>query len=326
MSRGGLPDGEGQAWTRAAAGTPAAPTPRTSRYRKRSDCCRVRDNGDSVRPIVLGKVAGQFRGYPRTLDAPRRGCRSGTKGGSSGRWDQRLRAGSGNGCPRGQRPHAGAHREVPAGQADRVQQHSTTATTLVTGQRPKIRTAGSRCSRRERPRCTSDCGAYQPHLRPEEIPAPAHTVSEASPLRKFHGPGRDSRNVARGCCTISGAGRVGCVAARGVPAWPGLPRHGLPSRRLPRPAPRARHARAQGRAREQRGCRAGGHRACLGTCLAGLARRWPRRVRAHPAHRGRVPAVTRGKRDRQVASACGVVVGMLAVLGLLPEHRPASGW
>ena len=35
--------------------------------------------------------------------------------------------------------------------------------------------------------------------------------------------------------------------------------------------------------------------------------------------------VTRGKRDRQVASACGVVVGVFAVLGLLPEHRLASG-
>jgi hypothetical protein len=56
----------------------------------------------------------------------------------------------------------------------------------------------------------------------------------------------------------------------------------------------------QRRARERRRCRAGGHRAWLGTCLAGVARRRARRLRAHPADRGRVPAVTRGKRDRQV--------------------------
>ena len=35
--------------------------------------------------------------------------------------------------------------------------------------------------------------------------------------------------------------------------------------------------------------------------------------------------VARGRHDRQVAPACGLVVGMFAVPGLLPEHRPASG-
>ena len=62
-----------------------------------------------------------------------------------------------------------------------------------------------------------------------------------------------------------------------------------------------------------------------GDGLAALARRRARRVCAHPAHRGRVPAFTRDRHDGPVASACGVVVGMFAVLGLLPEHRPASG-
>ena len=46
---------------------------------------------------------------------------------------------------------------------------------------------------------------------------------------------------------------------------------------------------------------------------------------AHPAHRGRVPAFARHRRDGRVASACGLVVGVFAVPGLLPEYRPASG-
>ena len=136
---------------------------------------------------------------------------------------------------------------------------------------------------------------------------------------------QDSRDLIRRCCTTYGAGRVRSVAACGVPARSGLPGHGLSSGRLTCVPSRARRARARGRAREQRrGC-AGGRRSGLGAGPAGLARRWSRRVRAHPAPRGGVPAFPRGKRDRQVASACGLVVGMFAVLGLLPEHRPASG-
>ena len=156
-------------------------------------------------------------------------------------------------------------------------------------------------------------------------PAPAHTVSEASPLRKFHRPGRAAGTPLEAAARSMARGASGCVAARGVPARPGLPRYGLPSRRLPCPAPRARHPWAQRRAGEQRGCRAGGHRACLGTCLAGVARRRARRLRAHPAHRGRVPACPCHRHDGQVAPACGLIVGMFAVPCLLPEHRPASG-
>ena len=164
-------------------------------------------------------------------------------------------------------------------------------------------------------RRAADRSAYHLHLPLGRSPAPAHTCERGESVEEIPSARPGSRNVAGCCCTISGAGRVWCVAARGVAAGPGLPRHGLPSGRLPGPAPRARHPRAQRRAGEQRGCRAGGHRACLGACLAGLARRRARRLRAHPAHRGRVPARPCHRHDGQVAPACGLIVGMLAVFG-----------
>ena len=93
----------------------------------------------------------------------------------------------------------------------------------------------------------------------------AHTVSRGEASVEEHPWARQgSRDDTGRCCAISGAGRVRCVAARGVPARSGLPRHGLPSGRLPCPASRARRARADGRAREQRGGCAGGRRSCLG--------------------------------------------------------------
>jgi hypothetical protein len=136
---------------------------------------------------------------------------------------------------------------------------------------------------------------------------------------------QDSRNVTGRRWRVYGAGRVRCVAARGVPARSDVPRHGLRPRRFSCLASGTCRARADGRAREHRRGRAGGRRSCVGTCHPCLARRWARRVCAHPVHRGRVPAFTRDRHDGPVASACGVVVGMLAVLGLLPEYRPAPG-
>jgi hypothetical protein len=161
--------------------------------------------------------------------------------------------------------------------------------------------------------CRAQQGSRRPPLSRSEA-----SIDERSWARQ------DSRDVTRRCCAIFGAGRVRCVAACGVPARSGLPRHRLPSGRLPRVPSRPRRARANGRAREQRrGC-AGGRVSGMGADPAGLARRWSGGVRAHPAARGGVPAFPRGKRDWQVASACGVVMGMPAVLSLLPEHRPAS--
>ena len=133
----------------------------------------------------------------------------------------------------------------------------------------------------------SRCAAFPWRLRPRILSSRGESVEEHPWARQ------DRRNLAGRCGTIDGAGRVRCVAAGGVPARPALPRHGLPPRRLPRAAPRGGGARARRRAREQRRGGAGGR--CMGACPAGLARRRARRVRAHPAHRGRVPA---GPRDR----------------------------
>src|ERR1022692_148676 len=55
---------------------------------------------------------------------------------------------------------------------------------------------------------------------------------------------RERRNVTGCCCGSHDAGRVGCVAACGVPAGAGLPRHGLPAGRLPCLPSRARRPRA----------------------------------------------------------------------------------
>ena len=74
----------------------------------------------------------------------------------------------------------------------------------------------------------------------------AHTVSrsEAS-VEERSWAGQDSRDVTRRCCAIYGAGRVRRVAACGVPARSGLPRHRLPPGRLPRVPSRPRRARAR---------------------------------------------------------------------------------
>src|ERR1700730_7326404 len=64
--------------------------------------------------------------------------------------------------------------------------------------------------------------------------------------------GRDRRILAACCCAVVGAGRVGCVAARGVPAPPGVPRRGLPAGRLPGAAAGARGGTARRRAPGQR--------------------------------------------------------------------------
>jgi hypothetical protein len=153
--------------------------------------------------------------------------------------------------------------------------------------------------------------------------ARAYCLARGESVEEHPPAGQDRRNLVGRCCTIDGAGRVRCVAARGVPARPAVPRHGLPPGRLPCAPPRAGAARPHGRAREQRRGRAGGR--CMGACPAGLARRRARRVRAHPAHRGGVPAGPRDRHGGQVASARGVIVGMSAVLGILPEHRPGCG-
>src|ERR1035441_2694797 len=70
-------------------------------------------------------------------------------------------------------------------------------------------------------------------LRPRIMSSRGESVEEHPPA------GQDRRNLAGRCCTIDGAGRVRCVAARGVPARPALPRHGLPTRPLPLPPRRA---------------------------------------------------------------------------------------
>ncbi len=60
---------------------------------------------------------------------------------------------------------------------------------------------------------------------------------------------QDSRDVTRCCCAIYGAGRVWRVAACGVPARSGLPRHGLSSGWLPCVPSRPCRSRASRRAR-----------------------------------------------------------------------------
>jgi hypothetical protein len=120
----------------------------------------------------------------------------------------------------------------------------------VMGQRHR---AGAALRRRPRPRILSSRG---------------ESVEEHPRARQ------DRRNLAARCCTIDGAGRVRCVAARGVPAGPAVPRHGLPPGRLPRAPPRAGGARPHRRAREQRrgraGGRCGGGRVPLVLLVAGL--------------------------------------------------------
>jgi hypothetical protein len=160
---------------------------------------------------------------------------------------------------------------------------------------------------------------------PGRSPPPAHTVSQASPLRKSHGLGRTvgtsldaaARSMARGVSGVwlRAVSRLG-LACRGTVYL----LVGYLALRLALAAHEGTAAPAS-----SGGGRAGGRRAGVGTCPAGLARRRPWRVRAYPAHRGGVPAVARGRHGRQVASAGGVVVGMFAVRGVLPEHRPAFG-
>ena len=117
------------------------------------------------------------------------------------------------------------------------------------------------------------------------VPRILFSRSEAS-VEERSWAGHGSRDVARCCCAVFGAGRVRCVAACGVPARSGLPRHRLPSGRLPRVPSRPGRARADGRAREQcRGC-AGGRVSGMGADPAGRACRWSGGVRAHPAARG----------------------------------------
>src|ERR1017187_2267953 len=117
-------------------------------------------------------------------------------------------------------------------------------------------------------------------------PGPRHLAGPAGPRILFsrseasveeHPWARqDSRNVTGRRWSIYGAGRVRCVAARYVPARSGVPRYGLPPRRFPCPPSGARHARANGRARERRRGRAGGRRSGVGAVsllllVAGLA-------------------------------------------------------
>jgi hypothetical protein len=168
--------------------------------------------------------------------------------------------------------------------------------------------------------------AYQEHRAGAALcrrPRPRILSSRGESVEEHPWVGWDRRKLAARCCTVDGAGRVRCVAARGVPARLAVPRHGLPAGRLPGAAPCAGVARARRRAREQRRSGAGGR--CMGARPAGLARGRARRVRAHPAYRGGVPADSRDRLDGPVAAARRVLVGMPAVRGVLPEHRPACG-
>jgi hypothetical protein len=93
--------------------------------------------------------------------------------------------------------------------------------------------------------------------------------------------GRDSRNVPGCGGSVSGAGRVGDLAAGGIAAWPGLPRHRVPSGRLPRLA-LATHGRV-GAPVSSAGAVQEAVAPCVGACPAGAAGGRTRRVRAHPA-------------------------------------------
>ena len=164
------------------------------------------------------------------------------------------------------------------------------------------RAGAAAADRAGRTRCPCQCGRCRGQRRQARCPAACgqhRTTREGGAFRRpvlddgmagVHRPGHDSRDVTRRRCAIFGAGRVRCVAACGVPARSGLPRHRLPAGRLPRVPSRPRRARANGRAREQRrGC-AGGRVSGMGADPASLARRWSRGVRAQPAARGGVPA------------------------------------
>jgi hypothetical protein len=74
-------------------------------------------------PTSFGTRNWPIRWVPPTAWA-RRGQAAGSwrrRGDSSGTWIESHRAGGDNRRPRGQRPHVGAHREIPAGHANRVQ-------------------------------------------------------------------------------------------------------------------------------------------------------------------------------------------------------------
>ncbi len=78
----------------------------TSRWAGVDECTRpnIFRNGQLANPV----------GAANGLGAPWTGCwQLAPKGDSSGTWIESYRAGGGNGQPRGQRPHAGAHRESP---------------------------------------------------------------------------------------------------------------------------------------------------------------------------------------------------------------------
>ena len=210
---------------------------------------------------------------------------------------RQLPAAAGDGAQlRGPAGAGGIHLELrghgpggAAGQRRLVGRMAATAT-------PATARSLQRCSRSPHTR-SRDHARISDHRRPPWATGPRILLSrsEAS-VEERSWAGHDRRDVTRRCCAIFGAGRVRCVAACGVPARSGLPRHRLPSGRLPRVPSRPRRARANGRAREQRrGC-AGGRVSGLGADPAGLARRWSRGVRAHPAARGGVPAFPRGNR------------------------------
>ena len=104
---------------------------------------------------------------------------------------------------------------------------------------------------------------------------------------------------------LAAAARCTCWSATSPSAW-----------RWPPPGER--------RAGEQRRSRAGGRGSCWGRIplvllVAGLAAYALTQLLEAVF---RLPAP---RHDGQVAAACGVVMGVRAVLGLLPEHRPAAG-
>ena len=133
-----------------------------------------------------------------------------------------------------------------------------------------------------------------------------------------------SRNAARGCCTIDGAEGARCVAAR-CPgwAWSAAARSTFSSATLPcasrspptGAAPRPRAARVPCR----RSPSLPGDVSCWSCSSPGSPRT------RSPSSSRPCSGRARGNHNRQVAPACGLIVGMLAVPGLLPEHRPASG-
>ena len=141
---------------------------------------------------------------------------------------------------------------------------------------------------------------------------------------KLPGAGRDSPNSPGRGCGVDGAGRVRVLAARGVAAWSGLPRGRCTSWsaispsgwRSPRTGGRARRRAAPGPCRRPSLPRGDVSRWC---CSSPGSPRTP-----FSAGGGCVPACPRHRHDGCVAAACGVVVGVRAVLGVLREHRAGS--